>query len=281
MHVKKIILMTIISLPFLVTAQQNKSQEKKQKAADKKAKVEQLIKQEEEGALVFQKQGTFGLNFNSDGFGFTYEHGKYKTIKKTNLWWLSLGERKDPKQYKQSNTFSSSGGGGTTIVFFGNSYVYGKQNNFYYLRLGFGQQLAIGNKGTKNGVAVSAIYGGGLSLGMLKPYYVQVPDNSGQGTGTKDIKYSDSTKVTFLDPTAIIGGSGFGKGLGEIKFVPGATARVALRFDYGKYNETISALEVGINAEYYSQAMPILVGVNEQKKFFFNGYIALQFGRRK
>jgi hypothetical protein len=270
--------MTMICLPFLVAAQQNKAQEKQQKAAEKKAKIEQLIKQEEEGALVFQKQSTFGLNFNSDGFGFTYEHGKYKTIKKTNLWWLSLGERKDPKQYKQTNTFTGGGGG---VVFFGNSYVYGKQNNFYYLRLGFGQQKLLGAKGSKNGVAVSAIYGGGLSLGMLKPYYVQVPDNSAQGTGTKDIKYTDSTASTFLDPTAIIGGSGFGKGLGEIKFVPGATTRVALRFDYGRFRETISALEVGINAEFYSQAMPILVGVNDQKKFFFNGYIALQFGRRK
>lgn len=268
----------MICLPFLVTAQQNKAQAKKQKAAEKKAKVEQLIKQEEEGALVFQKQSSFGLNFNSDGFGFTYEHGKYKTIKKTNLWWLSLGERKDPKQYKQSNTFT---GGGGTIVFFGNSYVYGKQNNFYYLRLGFGQQKMLGSKGSKNGVAVSAIYGGGLSLGMLKPYYVQVPDNTGQGTGTKDIRYSDTTAATFLDPTTIIGGSGFGKGLNEIKFVPGATARLALRFDYGRFNETISALEVGVNAEFYSQAMPILVGVNDQKKFFFNGYIALHFGRRK
>jgi hypothetical protein len=270
--------MTMICLPFFVAAQQNKAQEKKQKAAEKKAKIEQLIKQEEEGALVFQKQSTFGLNFNSDGFGFSYEHGKYKTIKKTNLWWLSLGERKDPKQYKQTNTFT---GGGGAVVFFGNSYVYGKQNNFYYLRLGFGQQKLLGAKGSKNGVAVSAIYGGGLSLGMLKPYYVQVPDNSAQGTGIKDIKYTDSTASTFLDPTAIIGGSGFGKGLGEIKFVPGATTRVALRFDYGRFRETISTLEVGVNAEFYSQAMPILVGVNDQKKFFFNGYIALQFGRRK
>lgn len=278
MHVKKIIVLTIFSLPIWAIAQQNGALEKKQKAAEKKAKVEQLIKQEEEGALVFQKQSSFGLNFNSDGFGFTYEHGKYKTIKKTNLWWLSLGERKDPKQYKQSNTFT---GGGGTVVFFGNSYVYGKQNNFYYLRLGLGQQKMLGSKGSKNGVAVSAIYGGGLSLGMLKPYYVQVPDNTGSGTGTKDIKYTDSTASTFLDPTAIIGGSGFGKGLGEIKFVPGATARIALRFDYGRFNETISALEVGVNAEFYSQAMPILVGVNDQKKFFFNGYIALHFGRRK
>jgi hypothetical protein len=268
----------MICLPFLVAAQQNKAQLKKQKVAEKKAKIEQLIKQEEEGALVFQKQSTFGLNFNSDGFGFSYEHGKYKTIKKTNLWWLSLGERKDPKQYKQSNTFT---GGGGTIVFFGNSYVYGKQNNFYHLRLGFGQQRMLGTKGSKNGVAVSAIYGGGLSLGLLKPYYVQVQNNTGLGTGTKDIRYTDSTATTFLDPSAIIGGSGFGKGLGEIKVVPGATARFALRFDYGKYNEAINALEVGINVEYYTKDMPILVGVNDQKKFFFNGYIALHFGRRK
>lgn len=270
--------MTIISLPLLVAAQQNKSQSRKEKAIERKEKVNQLIKQEEEGALIFQKQSTFGLNFNSDGFGFTYEHGKYKTITKTNLWWISLGERKDPKQYKQSNAIGVSG---SSVVFFGNSYIYGKQNNFYYLRVGFGQQKILGGKGNKNGVAVSAIYGGGLTLGLLKPYYVQIQDNSGQGNGVKDIKYSDTTAAKFLDPSLIIGGSGFGKGFGEIKYVPGVTGRLALRFDYGKYNETVSALEVGVNAEYYSKAVPILVGVNDNKKFFFNGYIALTFGRRK
>ena len=281
MHVKKIIVMAIFSIPLMVAAQDNKAKDRKVKAAEKKERVNQLIKQEEEGALIFQKQSTFGINLNSDGLGFTYEHGKYKTITKTNLWWLSLGERKDPKQFKQSNTFATSGGGGVGIVFFGNSYVYGKQNNFYYLRAGIGQQRIIGGKGNKNGVAVSAIYGGGLTLGMLKPYYVQVSSSTGSGTGTKDIKYSDTTATVFLDPTAIIGGSGFGKGVNEIKFVPGVSVRAALRFDYGKYNETINAIEVGINAEYYSQAMPILVGVNDAKKFFFNGYITINFGRRK
>ncbi|MBC7651296.1 MAG: hypothetical protein H7101_06060 [Deinococcales bacterium] len=277
---KKIIIMAILSVPLMVTAQDNKAKERREKTAERKERVNQLIKQEEEGALIFQKQSTFAINLNSDGFGFTYEHGKYKTITKTNLWWLSLGERKDEKQFRQSNTFTSSGGG-VGIVFFGNSYVYGKQNNFYFLRAGIGQQKTIGGKGNKNGVVVSGIYGGGLTLGMLKPYYVQIPDNTGQGTGTKDIRYADSTATVFLDPSAIIGGSGFGKGFGEIKYVPGITARAALRFDYGKYNETVSALEVGINAEYYTQAMPILVGVNDTKKFFFNGYISIVFGRRK
>ena len=42
----------------------------------------------------------------------------------------------------------------------------------------------------------------------------------------------------------------------------------------------LSAFEVGINAEYYSKKMPILIN-NPEKQFFFNGYIAIEFGRRK
>ncbi len=252
---------------------QTKSQERKQKKEARNERVKQLIKQEEEGAMIFQKQSAFGFKFNTDGFNVFYEHGKYKTITKTSLWWVDLGERKDPKQYKQSNLLGVSG---SPIVVQGNGYIYGKQNNLYYLRFGLGQQKVIGGKGNKNGVAVSAIYGGGLTLGMLKPYYVQIQEN-GQA---KDIKYDNNDNV-FLDPNVIIGGSAFGKGFSEMKYVPGAHVRGALRFDYGHYNETITAIEVGVNAEYFSQAMPVMVGVNTDKKFFFNAYVALLFGRRK
>jgi hypothetical protein len=62
--------------------------------------------------------------------------------------------------------------------------------------------------------------------------------------------------------------------------VPGAHARAAMRFDYGRYNEVLSALEVGLNAEYYTKTMPILLQ-NKERKFFFNAYISLVFGKRK
>ena len=39
-------------------------------------------------------------------------------------------------------------------------------------------QKLIGGKGNKNGVAVSAIYGGGISAGLLKPYYLQIQNFS-------------------------------------------------------------------------------------------------------
>lgn len=276
MEVKKLFLIAGMLGILSVSAQQNvksaNADARQLKKAERREKINQLIKQEEEGALIFQKQGAFGFKFNTDAWSMFYEHGKYKTINKTNLWWLELGERKDRKEEKVPTLSASQG----FLVI--SSYIYGKRNNFYYLKGGLGQQLLIGGKGNKNGVAVSAIYGGGFSAGLLKPYYIEIQNPV--TNSREQIKYNVTNENLFLDPTIIIGKGGLTKGFNEIQFVPGAHARAALRFDYGRYNEVLSAMEVGINAEYYSKTMPILL-LNKERKFFFNAYIALVFGKRK
>lgn len=273
---KQVFLILSIFCSFSVFAQQKQPSssavDKAQKKAEKRERINQLIKQEEEGALIFQKQNAFGFKFNTDGWGMFFEKGKYKTITKTNLWWLELGERKDKKEEKVPTLSTSQG----FVVF--SSYVYGKQNNFYYLKLGFGQQRLIGGKGNKNGVAVSAIYGAGLTAGLLKPYYLEIENPYGSGK-RKQIKYNNNDSI-FLDPTSIVGKASFTKGFNEIQVVPGAYARTAIRFDYGRYNEVLSALEVGLNVEYYSKTMPILVK-NDPKSFFLNAYVSFVFGKRK
>ena len=97
--------------------------------------------------------------------------------------------------------------------------------------------------------------------------------------GTKTIKYTVQDSALFLGPT-IIGGAGFGKGWNELKVKPGGFVKTALRFDYGRFNEVVSGIEVGISAEFYSEKIPILLQ-QEDKQFFFQGYIAILFGRRK
>ena len=274
---KKIFLIACVLSSVIVSAQQRQPSpaaiERAQKRAEKREKINQLIKQEEEGALIYQKQNAFGFKFNTDGWGAFYERGKYKNLTNTSLWWIELGERMHQKEDKTSTLSSSSG---FLVV---SSYKFGKQNNFYYLKLGLGQQKLIGGKGNRNGVAVSAIYGGGITAGLLKPYYIEIqnPYNSNK---REDVRYNGANDSLFLDPTIIIGRGAITKGLGEVKFVPGAHVRTAIRFDYGRYNEVLSAIEVGLNAEYYSQKMPIMVGLPE-KNFFFNAYIALTVGKRK
>jgi hypothetical protein len=250
---------------------QNGQKTKEQKKQERKERINKQLKEEEEGALVYSKQNAFGFKFNTDGWGGFYEHGKYKTITKTNIWWIDFGEHKNHKEEKQALT----DGSGFQI---GNPVVYGKINNFYYLKLGVGQQYLIGGKGNKNGVAVTAIYGGGLAFGYLKPYYLTVLDNSTGQINT--IRYSAATDSLYRDFTVITGSAGFTKGWGHGTVAPGLHARAALRFDYGRYNEVLSALEVGVNAEYYTKDMRILLDIPSQH-LFLNAYVAITFGGRK
>ena len=242
-----------------------KNTKKNERKEARRQKINTLVKQSEEGVLVFSKQSILGIQFRNNGYGAFYELGKTKTNRKTNIYRLDITEIKNPKEEKLP-----SGG-----FPFGNPYIYGKRNYFYQATLGFGQQYVLGQKGNKNGVSVSAVYSGGLSIGMLRPYYVEVA-NAG---ATRVIKYTPQDAADFLGPS-IFGGGGFGKGWGEIKIKPGAFAKTALRFDYGRFNEVVSGLEIGMSVEAYAQKIPIML-FQKDKQFFFQGYISMLFGRRK
>ncbi len=250
------------------------SKTKKEKQAERKERINQMIEQEEEGALIYNKQSLFGFKLYSDGWAGLFEKGYMKTVNKTNLFSIELGERKDHKEEKVAKPVSGG-------FFLGNPLIYGKQNDFFFLKLGVGQSYLLGGKGNKNGVALSAVYAGGVSLGLLKPYYIDVTDNlSGKIISIKYEGDGSNTDDLFIDPVAISGGSGFFKGFNETKVKPGLFVKGALRFDYGRYNEFISAIEAGFNAEYYFSDMPIMVN-NDPKKLFLNVFVALEIGKRK
>lgn len=271
--VKKI---SIIILSFLLVSagfaqkRSEKNSEKERARVERKERLKRMSDQEEDGAIIFHRQTVFGFKLNTDGYGMFLEMARMKTSRKANLYSLELGERKHAKEER-----IASGGN----VFSSSPYVFGKVNNFYYAKLGFSQQQIIGNKGNKNGVAVSAIYGGGFSAGLIKPYYLKITEVPGS-TILKDVKYNSDDSLQFLDKNSIIGATGFSKGFGELKFVPGVFAKAALRFDYGRYNELVSAMEVGIHLEMYSQKIVQMVDV-KTKQLFFSAYAAIEFGSRK
>ena len=263
------LLLIFVSLSFNISAQDTttKRSTKDSRKETRRQKVNALIRQSEEGILVYSKQSIFGVQGRTNGYGIFYELGKMKTTRKTNIYRIDLTEIKHQKEEKIPN-------GGTLV--FGNPFVYGKRNNFYQLTLGFGQQIMLGQKGNKNGVAVTGLFNGGLALGLLRPYYIEVEDMNQE---VKTIKYSEENRDLFLGNT-IIGGGGLGKGWNEISVKPGAFAKTALRFDYGRFNEVVSGIEAGVSLEFYGEKIPILVDQKE-KNLFFQGYIALLFGRRK
>lgn len=258
---KIIFLIFIISVSFGATAQQTK----KQRQAEKRARINNMAKEEEEGVITYKKSFLFGAKLISDGYGAFFELGRASSVKKSTLYQLEISERKAIKEDKQSNPYINS------IPF-----IYGKENFVYPVKLGVQQQMLLGNKSNKNGVSVTANYGGGISLALLRPYYVQVQ----KGNDYVYVKYNSPDSSLFLNQPGIFAGPTFSKGWSQITVTPGLYAKTALRFDYGSYNEVISAVEVGITGEYYSKKIPILVSVPE-KTFFFSGYVSILFGKRK
>ncbi len=238
----------------------------KDKKAAKRERINNLMKMEEEGDLIFNKHSIFGIKLSTDGYGISYEKGKYKTNSKTSILQFELNEKKSPKYHK----VTAAGFNGYDF----NSVVIGKLNNFYQLKASIGQQYLIGGKGNKNGVAVTALYMGGVSLGILKPYYVNVVGNS------SDFQFRSKYPTIIDSNYEVLGASGFTVGWGEVSIRPGLNAKTALRFDYGRYNESVAAIEVGLSGEYYFSKIPMLYLVPE-KNFFFNAYVTILFGRRK
>ncbi len=243
-------------------------QTRKEKKEAKRQKINEMVRQAEEGVLIYQKQSIFGIQLRTNGYGGFYEMARRKTNRKANVYRIDFTEIKHPKEEKLL--------GGSFV--FGNPYVYGKKNNFYQLTLGFGQQYILGQKGNKNGVAVGGVYSAGLSLGLLRPYYLHIDDPA--SGGEKLIKYSEEDSALFMDQSAIISGGGFGKGWNELKLKPGFFAKAGMRFDYGRYNESVSGLEIGVSVEAYTSKIPLMVS-QEDKQVFVQGYVAILFGRRK
>jgi hypothetical protein len=258
---RKIIFFLIITCLTYNSYGQNK---KKERQMEKREHINTLIRQDEEGVITYKKSFVFGAKLVTDGYGVFFEMGRASSVKKSTLYQLEISERKHIKEDKVSSYYSNSV-----------PYIYGKENFFYPVKLGVQQQILLGNKSNKNGVSVTGNYGGGILAGLLRPYYLQVQ----QGNAINYIKYNSADSTDFLNGR-IYGGPSFGKGWSDMTVVPGLYAKAAVRFDYGSYNEVISAIEVGVSGEYYTKKIPQLV-YNAQKQFFFSGYVAILFGKRK
>jgi hypothetical protein len=265
--VKKFFLSALISFITISLLAQDStysaaSQNKRDKKAEKRDRINRLMRMEEEGDLIFNKHNIFGIKVATDGYGIFFEKGKYKSPEKTTIFQFELNEKKSPKEKR--------------VTFDGyNSLVAYKLNNFYAFKAAIGQQILIGGKGNKNGVAVTALYTGGLSLAMLKPYYINVDTDAKRIHETWPQLIND-TSSNISDLSA----SGFFYGWSHVSLKPGINAKTALRFDYGRFNETITAIEAGVTAEFYFSKIPQVYFV-PYKQFFFNAFVAIEFGSRK
>lgn len=270
--------LVIVGIPFVFTSTsiaQNKTISKEKARQAKHERINQMLRTEEEGLPAFKKHSITQFSNQYDGWGVLIEKGFSTSAYKATLFQFEIGEKKHPKEQKQSTQGSVRGG----LAYFGRPFVFGKQNILYQAKLGVGKQILFGGKSNKNGVAVYGVFLGGFNAGLIRPYFLQFSSTS----GVEYLKYDANTKDAFFnaDPNRdIIGGAGFKMGWNELKFNPGVYAKASLRFDWARFNQVISAIEIGFMADVYSKKVIQMIDV-PGKAFFPTGFLALDFGRRK
>ncbi len=215
-----------------------------------------------------------GIRLNTDGWSAFVDLGKVKPLDlkrrdmfyKVRLFQLEVTEKKDPREEKITAAIAGPTSSST-------KYIYGKINNFYGLKLGIGTMRMIAGKPDPGAVSIHWLNVIGVSLGMLKPYYLDVLSDPDA------IKYSEATSAAFLNKQEIEGGAGFSKGLSEMQFIPGGHFKSALHFDFSANRKNVIGAEAGVNIEYYAQ--PIALIANQSgNPYFVDMYVSFQFGRR-
>lgn len=228
--------------------------------------------------ILYNKEKSIEFRPHTNGAAIGVHFGKIRTYYKTKYYQFDFGFLRHPKEFRQSITFNT----GNPFTRTSNSFTYGKQNQFLILRGGVGEKRYFSDKAKRKGVAVGIDYEFGASIGLLKPYYLNLSrlEENGFIDSVSTEKYSEENKDLFLDETKIIGPASFFKGLGQLTAIPGVHARIGVHFSLGAFDEFVKAFEIGIMVDGYFKRVPIMI-IENNTPVFINGFLSFQIGKRE
>lgn len=229
---------------------------------------------DDQGRTLYSHEIYGGPLLHGGGWGGHLFYGKYRTAADRDLYGFELVGMKHPKEVKSYNPYYEDSRG----------YFYGKLNSTHFIRLTYGRKHRITEKIRKSGVELNYVWGVGPSFAFLKPIYLEI----GYRADGKDNPPYDNIIEERYDPARHFANNIFGRaswflGLGEMSVMTGAFGRFALNFEYAGENSGIKALEVGASLDAFTAPVPIMAefeGV-QNKQFFLEFYLALQFGGKK
>lgn len=219
---------------------------------------------------VYTDEYTVGIMLHTRGYGANFRRLYYKDGFHKQGWEIDLVNIRHPKEVKIFNQLDNSARG----------YVYGKLNNLYALRMGYARDQILFDKTDQGTVAISLVTNGGLSLGILKPVYLEIvkPVNNGQF-----ILSTERYDPTVHEYGVIYGQANFFKGFDNLSAMPGLYGKLGLSFDYNLIDEKTTTLEVGVVFDYFIREVPIMAQLDptiQNSSLFTQFYLTVNFGSK-
>lgn len=245
---------TIISIILLITSFLSYSQEF----------------EKDDVTIRYKNEWSGGVSFHTTGLGLEYRRAYHKTGYSKFMWTVQGFRIKHPKEVKSINPYFDKE----------KSFVYGKQNSLYTLRLGGGYQKVITGKNKKGNIETKYILQSGLSLALLKPNYLEVlfiPDPVNQPNHY--VIRTEEFDINNHNVQNIYSKAPFRVGLGEVKPIPGLFFKGGINFEYGYEHDDLKAIEAGIMIDAYPSVLPLMV-TEDNNRLYINLYVSFLYGRK-
>ena len=219
--------------------------------------------------IVYSNERTAHFTAYSEGLGLGYRTGKNINVFNTRILTFDLANLTSSKQIKVINPYYANS----------KRYVYGKLNDIFLFRAGYGHDYLLNRKPYWGGIELRWLWQVGLTAAIEKPYYLFVIklNQSTQGGLNYIIdtqKFDDD--VSWDD---IYGRAPFTKGLNELKVVPGLFGRFGFNFEFGNIKTSIKAVEAGTVVSFFPQGLNMMDDERNQR-LFLNFYISYLIGKR-
>lgn len=203
----------------------------------------------------------WGINKNTRGGligGFILKKSIRLSQDQFQTFGLELMNVKHPKETRISNPLN------------GNSFIWGKQNYLYSIRLQYGREMVLFKKASFQGLQIHGILAGGPSIGLVSPYYIQ---------NSRGVNEPFNPEV-HVDFNSILGTGNILQGIGESQVKIGLNIKPAFSFEFGTFKSNVSGIELGFVLETYTEDI-ILVPNATNDNLFTSFFVTLFYGRRR
>jgi len=218
------------------------------------------------------KRVQWGMNLNSTGLGgIDFKYGWHKTGTVNNMIDIEFAR---VRHYKETRIYSSSPDNPR-------QYTFGRLNMAFFLRTGYGQNIAITERPYKNAASLHFNYSVGVCTAILKPIYLdirKVIDPTGTPIAITVAERYDPAVIT--DKNTIMGNSSFTNGLDQLTFYVGGYGKASLAVEWGPYPDEFKSLEAGLVIDTFLNPLPLMAFVPPDY-FFGELFLAFTFGSNK
>ena len=214
--------------------------------------------------VLLTKDFQFGLNFNTIGWGVTFDMAKQKNVKyKRTLGFVltNIGHQKETKIIGTSGS---------------NGYYFGKVNSLIALRLTLGGNYILYKAKRESGVEIHYKWKLGPSFGFMKPVYLEI--DKGVNGNIIHVPERYNPEVHYLG--TIYSATNWFKGIEDLSLKTGLFVKVGFDFNFATYRTGISGGEIGVMADYYPFNEIEILHKQTEQKVFVSLYLQFNLGKK-